>query len=220
MDARRPIPRRFLLLAPPLAAAGCAGGEEPGPARLVTGYRHLTPIRLNVATIAIADPAPGAVRVAPAAPLAPDAEMRLMAQERLVAMGTEGEARFIIQAAELRRERLPPSGGMAAVFAGEPGERLTVRLNARLEVQAGEGGSAGFVEAEARGQRTLPSGTSDLARRRASEDLVRQTMDQLNVEFEFQIRRALRGWLLEGPSPATAPAPVNREELPRAGGRT
>lgn len=216
MDDRRPparLARRSLLLSLPALAAACAGDEPAALPPLVTGYRHLTPIRLNVAEIEILDPAPGAVRVDEPAPVRPEAEMRRMAQERLAAMGTEGEARFLVQAAEFRRDRMPGGGGLTGLVA-EPGERLTCRLNARLEVLSGAGQRVGFVEAEARRSHTLGSGSSQEARRRAAEELVRQAMEELNVEFEFQVRRALRPWLVEAVAPAV-PGAVEREDLPR-----
>jgi hypothetical protein len=201
----------------PLLLAGCAtgGGEAVPLPHLVSGYQHLLPIRLNVAQVDIVDPASGAVRVDEPAPMRPDVEMRRMAQERLVPMGTAGSARFITQAAEFRREPQPGGG----LFSGTPGERLTVRLSARLEIVSADGQRVGFVEAEARRQRTVPGGTGDAARRRAAEDTVRQAMEELNVEFEFQIRRALRAWLVEGaapPPPVGAPGGIEREDLPRS----
>jgi hypothetical protein len=210
------LDRRRLLAGLPLLVAGCAtGGREPEPLPpLVTGYRHLTPLRLNVAEIEILDPAPAAVRVDEPAPVRPEREMIRMAQDRLVAMGTEGRARFLVQLAEFRRERL----GGGGLFSGEPGERLTCRLNCRLEILSGEGGRVGFVEAEARSQRLVPNGSSLAARRRAAEEVVRQAMEELNVEFEFQIRRALRAWLVEGNAPPAAPVGpggIEREDLPR-----
>jgi hypothetical protein len=217
----RPIrPTRRLLLALPLGAIACAGRDEPPAALppLVSGYGHLTPIRLNVASLALIEPAPGAVRVDEPAPLNPAREMRRMAEERLVAMGNEGEARFLIRAAEFRRERLAPPGGLTGLFAGEPGERLTCRLMARLELRADQGQRNAFVEAEARRTRSLPEGTSAAARRRAAEEVVRQGMDDLNVELEFQVRRSLRDWLSEAAVPAPAaigPGGIQREELPR-----
>ncbi|WP_270935288.1 hypothetical protein [Falsiroseomonas oryzae] len=210
------LDRRSLLLVLPLAAAGCATGsaeDEPLP-RLVTGYRHLTPIRLNVADVQLVPPAAGAVRVDEPAPVRPDAEMALMARERLVPMGTAGQARFIVQAAEFLRERLPRSPNQFGSLSGEPGERLTCRVNARLEVISGEGERVGFVEAEARRQRTTGSGASQATRLRAAEDVVRQAMDDLNVEFEFQIRRALRAWLVQSAAPtALGPGGIEREDL-------
>jgi hypothetical protein len=211
--------RRSLLRAAPalpLLLAGCATGGEPEPLPpLVTGYRHLTPIRLNVAEVDIPEPASGAVRVDQPAPLRPEAEMRRMAEERLVPMGTAGRARFLIQAAEFRRER--QSGGGGGLFSGTPGERLSVRMAARLEIVGADGQRTGFVEAEARRQRTVAGGASDGARQRAAEEVVRQAMEELNVEFEFQIRRALRAWLVEGaataPPPVGAPGGIQREDL-------
>lgn len=204
------IPRRALLLGLPLAA--CASNEPATLPRLVEGYRHLTPLRLNVAELTIAEPAAGAVVVSQPAPLRPDAEMRRMAEERIIPAGTSGTARFVTRAAEFRRERLGGSGGITAVFAGEPGERLTCRVALLLEVRNAEG-QAGQVEAEARRTRTLPEGTSQAARQRAAEEIVRQAMDDLNVEFEFQLRRVLGSWLVEVAVPP--PAEVQQENLPR-----
>jgi hypothetical protein len=94
-----------------------------------------------------------------------------------------------------------------------------VLLQARLDVISAEGARAGFVEAQARHLRTLPDGTSPAARRRAAEEAVRQAMEELNVEFEFQARRALRPWLLEAGAPPAAPVGnpggIEREDLPR-----
>jgi hypothetical protein len=215
---KRPMPqRRTLLVALPALLAGCAGGgDEPAPLPpLVSGYRHLTPIRLNVATVEIPEPPATAVRVDLPAPLRPDAEMRRMAEERLVPMGTAGQARFLIQTAEFRRESTGASGGL---FGGSPGVRFAVRMQARLEIVSAEGQRVGFVEAQATRQRTLPGGQTEAARNGAAEEVVRQAMEELNVEFEFQIRRALRAWLVEGaaPPPVGAPGGIEREELPRS----
>lgn len=216
------LDRRTLLLALPVGLAACAGGAEPDAPLppLVTGYRHLTPLRLNVAELELVDPAPAALRVDEPVPFRPEREMLRMAQDRLSAMGTEGRARFLVQRAEFRRERLAGQGGVAGLFAGEPGERLSARLQVRLEILSGEGNRAGFVEAEARRSRTLPDGTSATARRRGAEEMLRQAMDELNVEFEFQLRRTLRAWLVQ--AGAAAPVPIGpggieREDLARPG---
>jgi hypothetical protein len=215
------MPTRRLLLSLPLGAglAACAGTEGPEALPpLVTGYRHLTPLRLNLLEIALPDPAAGAVRVAEPAPLRPDVEMRRMAEERLVPVGTAGSGRFLISAARFTRERLPASGGLTAMFAGEPGERIAVEMICRLEVLNAEARRVAFVEAQARRSRTLADGTAPAARSRAAEELVRQAMDELNVEFEYQIRRTLREWLVDASQPVT-PAPVEREDLPQGAPR-
>jgi hypothetical protein len=145
------------------------------------------------------------------APVRPEREMLRMAEDRVAAMGTAGKARFLVQAAEFRREPLS-SGGLASVFAGQPGERLTCRLNCGLEIISPEGSRVAFVEAQAMRQRTLPDGATD--RQRAAADLVRQAMEALNVEFEFQVRRVLRDWLVEGTAPPAGGVEV--EDLPKS----
>ena len=43
-------------------------------------------------------------------------------------------------------------------------------------------------------------------------ELTREMMDDMNVEFEFQVRRALKDWLQEADT-VPEPAPVESEEL-------
>jgi hypothetical protein len=210
-----PTRRLLLTLGPTLTLLAC--GEREPPAALpplITGYRHLTPLRLNVVELEVAEPAPGAVRVSEPAPARPEAEMRRMAEERIIPMGTQGRARFLTSAAVFTRDGPVPGTGRA-------GERLSCRLLCRLEILGAEGAPVAFVEAEARRNRTVPDGTSTAARLRAAEEIVRGTMDDLNVEFEFQIRRTLRPWLVEGqPTPPARISPeggegIQREDLPR-----
>ena len=51
----------------------------------------------------------------------------------------------------------------------------------------------------------------------AAEEIVRQAMDDLNVELEFQVRRNLREWLEPAGSAAvpSRPGAIEREDLPR-----
>ena len=209
--------RRHLLKAAlglPLLSAACASRppELPPLRPLVEGYRHLTPLRLNVLDIEVAQPLPGVVQVTEPAPMRPDAELRRMAEHRLVPIGTEGRARFVIANARFLRQPLPGGG----LFSGEPGERLTVELGCRVEILAGaEAARVGFVEAQAQRTQTVASGATAAVRRQAAEDVMRQAMEAMNVEFEFQMRRTLRAWLAEGLAPtAPAPGPVEREDLP------
>lgn len=214
--------RRHLLKALPLLAAACATTEQPLPPLrpLVTGYRHLTPLRLNVLEIQIGEPVPGAIQVIEPAPMRPDVELRRMAEQRLVPIGTEGRARFVITNARFIRQPLPARGGLGGMFGGEPGERLACELACRVEILTGETRVA-FVEAQVQRVQTVADGATAATRRQAAEDVVRQAMEEMNVEFEFQLRSTLRAWLAEGLTPtAPAPVPVEREDLPGAQPRT
>ena len=124
-----------------------------------------------------------------------------MARDRLLAVGTTGEARFVVT--------------QAAMIQGR--DSLTCLVGCRLEILSAEGQRLGFVEAQSR---RAVSG-SDAGRPRAAEALLRNAMDDLNVEFEFQLRRALKDWLVkvtpgpDGSLPAAPPAGVTVEELPK-----
>jgi hypothetical protein len=197
------MPRRRALLVLPLLA-GCGGGDDakpvsgtlpPGP----IDYRYLTPLPLNVAAIEMAPAVPptqaGDIggRLAPT----PAEAVRTMGRDRLVAAGTTGQATFTVAQATL----LQASGSLQCL------------VGCRLDVFDAEGERRGFVEAQARRNRT----GSEANRAGMPGIVLREAMDELNVEFEFQVRRAVKDWLVQAaPSEGVVPAPVEKEELPRS----
>jgi hypothetical protein len=189
----------------PFGAAACADRTPPEVPLQPVSYTYLTPLPLQVGSLLIdgTDPplSPGDIGylVAPR----PTEAVRIMARDRLSAVGSSGEARFRVTRAALIRT----------------GESMRCQVACRLEVLGAEPEAReGYVEAAAR---AAVSGR-DAARPLAAERLLRRTMDGLNVEFEFQLRRNLRAWLVSVPpgSRGGLPAPpsgdVAREELPPA----
>lgn len=194
------LPRRAALGA--LLAAACTRPEEPPPPPAgPPSYSHLTPLRLSVGRIEI-QPATdaAATRTMPPAPLVPADVMRIMAEERLSAAGGPGLARFRVQIATLTRE----SSSAGGVFTAAT-ERLSCTMRCRLEIRGEDGSPAGFAEAEVRRGAVRPAG-SQAERARAAEELVRAAGADLNVEFEYQLRRNLRAMLAPAGPPAAAPA--------------
>jgi len=193
MKRRIDLKRRSVLLLPLLAAA--CGGDDPLRATPPLSFDYLTKLRLNVATVDVGDaPPPSPVEASSPAPIG--AALRQMALERLAPGGSAGRAAFVIDEAMVVRV----------------GGRLEGLMAVHLDVLTGEGTRSGF--AEARVSRALTA-RGDM--RGAMYDLTRQMMDDMNVEFEFQVRRSLRDWLQETAT-APAPAPVERQDLgaPRA----
>ncbi len=107
------LTRRTSLLLP-LLLGGCGGGEERSypPLR----YDYLTPLGLNVATIRIeqrfvpSGVAPDVSQYDPAPPLR---ALRAMAEDRLQALGSAGQAVFVIQDASLVRHGDTLSGNLS-----------------------------------------------------------------------------------------------------------
>jgi len=206
------LPRRGALGALLLTAA-CAGRRPeppPAPAR-PPSYGHLTPLRLAVGRIEIVPATdPALTRAMPPAPLAPADVVRIMAEDRLSAAGGPGLARFRTLRATLAREAA--SGG--GVFTRAT-ERLTCILHCRLDILSEEGAPAGFAEAEIRRTALRPAG-SQAEKAAAAEEIVRQAGDDLNVEFEYQLRRNLRALLQPAPpgGPGEAAAPAGAAPAP------
>lgn len=210
--------RTALTLALPAFAAACGGDRprETTPPPFGSGppsYGHLTPIRLDVAGIDFAPPDAGAATlVVQPAPIEPAQAMMTMARDRLVAAGTQGRARFAITTATLTRTR-EGAGGMFSA----PTERISVVLDCRVEVLGGEGGQPlGFAQAATRRSAVGPAGNA-AERSAAADRIMRQAMADLNIEFEYQVRRNLRRWLAVGApgAPGGPAAPVESEDLPR-----
>jgi hypothetical protein len=194
-----------------LAAAACGRAPEtPPPPATPPSYSHLLPLRFAVARIEILPPRdPAALRVMPPAPLLPADVVRIMAEDRLVAAGGNGVARFTTQTATLTRE--PSSGG--GLF-GTATERLSCVMRCRLEIIGADGDRLGFAEAEVRRSAIREAG-SIAQRARAAEEIVRAAGDALNVEFEFQVRRNLRALLApEPPAPPAEGATPAAEDAP------
>ncbi len=194
--------RRSVLLLPLLAAA-CA---EDGPPRNypLPSYGFLTPIRLNVASLEIDDRSapPSGQSVEASSPLRPADALKQMANDRISAGGSAGRAVFVIDNASLQRA----AGGIDGLLA------------VHLDVFAGAGGDrAGYAEARVARRRT--STDTDEDSRGVLYDFVVQMMADMNVEFEYQVKRSLGDWLQVTAGTAPPPSPVQQESLPPPGQR-
>ena len=184
------LSRRSALLMP-LIAAACAGQPPVRQSFPPLRYDYLTKLRLNVANIEFAPPPePGPLDALN--PVPPAEALLQMARDRLAPGGSLGRAVFTVDQALISRL---PNG-------------LEGALAVHLDVLTSQATRAGF--AEARVSRRAVGIGSDL--RSALYDITRQMMEDMNVEFEFQVRRSLRDWLQE-PTTAPPPPPVERQNL-------
>jgi hypothetical protein len=192
------LPRRALLAAPLLLAA--CGGPETQANFPPVDYEYLTKLKLNVASVEIdnnwVSHEPGR-HVESLAPTPPADALRRMGQDRLVAVGNSGQAKFVIDEASI----VAKGGQYVGNFA------------VHLDVATSDGARSGFAEARVSRTRTL-GGDDPASERAALYDMVTQMMSDMNVEFEYQVRRSLRDYL----QPATAgvapaPAPVQSQDL-------
>jgi hypothetical protein len=193
---------RLLALLLPLAVAGCGGGTEVAAPVAFTPlhYDYLTPLRLNVATVDVEDHAPiaGPGDVSSLSPVPPAQALEQMARDRLIPAGSSGRAVFVIDRASIQQSP----------------DTLTGNLAVHLDVLTSSGNRAAYAEARVSRIRTLGGGHEDL--RGALYTMTRAMMDDMNVEFEYQVRHSLREWLQDATPAAAAPAPAPVQEQPLA----
>ncbi len=190
------IARRTILLLP-LLAAGCGGGDTSAEVFSQPSYDYLTKLRLNVATIDVEDHTPPVPSnaIESLAPLRPADALKRMAADRLFAGGSAGRGVFVIDAASLARV----DGGIEG------------RLAVHLDIYTGSETRVGFAEAQV-ARRRVSTDTEENSRA-VLHAFVNQMMDDMNVEFEFQVRRSLKEYLQDTEGAAPPPPPVQSESL-------
>jgi len=199
------LPRRAFLLAPLLPAflvSACS--DDPPPSSYPPpSYDYLTTIRLNVGRVDIDDswaPRGAARRVEHLAPVTPREALRRMAEDRLVAGGTTGRAVFVIED--------------ASIIRGPRNYEATLAV--RLDMADDAGNRIG--QATARVVQVRPvRGETERAVRDDLYAFVRDLMNDMNVEFEYQMRRALRDALQSTTPTVPEPGPVESQSLETPG---
>lgn len=196
------VDRRFLLVGL-LALAACGSGEKPVFEPL--DYDYLTKLKLDAGALEIDDgwvPRGSARHVEYLAPSRPLKTLRKMADQRLVTGSMTGRAVLTITDASLILNRGRFEGSFAM----------------RLELFGNDGNSRGTADARVRGARVAKDDGDEDATRIDLDALVRKMMDDLNVEFEFQVRRAFKDALQTTDTTAPAPGAVETQELPQTPG--
>lgn len=193
------LSRRSLLLLP-LLVAGC-GGEESVPDGFFEPlrYNYLPPIQLNVATVDIVQrfiPAGVPPDVTSKDPAPPIEALKAMANDRLQAFGTANRAEFSIIDATLT----------------QVGDNVHGVMAVSLAILDNDGAQRGY--ATARVQRDHIGDISNI--RQTLYDMTKTMMDDMNVEFEYQIRHNLKDWLTSPTAPDTPvqQAPLDQSDQP------
>jgi hypothetical protein len=185
----RLLSRRSSLLLP-LALAACGGAPPDYPP---LRYNYLPPIRLNVASISVRQdyvPSGVAPDLSPLDPVQPVDALRQMAQDRLKPFGAAGQAVFVIQNASVLRD----------------GDTITGTFAVRLDIYTSANTRVGY--AEARVAHSHSGHVDDI--HQVLYDMTKQLMDEMNVQFEYQVVHSLRDWVAPV---GGGPAPVQQQPL-------
>ena len=196
-------PRRAALALFGAALLAACGHSVPEERFAPLDFDYLTKLKLNVANIEIDDswtPRNGGRQVGAMSPANPLDALRLMGQQRLVPRGTSGRARFVIEDASIVQTAGQYSGNFLV----------------HLDVATSDGSRSGYAEARV-SRSTAITDDSAAGRRAALYELTKQMMADMNVEFEYQVRRSLRDYLQSTDGTAPAPEAVQSQDLDAPG---
>lgn len=182
------------VIALPAFLAACGSSEDTSPVTVEPlRYDYLPPIGLNVASLEIRqDFMPSGARpdVTALDPVPPVAALKTMAQDRLRLYGTSGKAIFAILNASLSKQ----------------GDTIDGTMLVTLQLIAGDGRPLGMARAQVTRHQVGITGNLRLA----LYTFTKAMMDDMNIEFEYQIRHTLKAFLAEPTAPS---APVQATPL-------
>ena len=181
------------------ALLAACGGETAPTGFAPLNWAYLPPLKLNVDRIDVDDswtPRAGVREKGFLAPIQPMEALRKMAEDRLIPGGTSGQGVFVIDDASIRQS----------------GEYFEGSFAVHLDIITSDGIRGGFAEARV-SRRRMINDDSPNGLRAGLYDLVRQMMADMNVEFEYQVRRSLRDYLQTTAPAAPEAGPVEQQEL-------
>jgi hypothetical protein len=197
------IPRRFVLsLAAALLLSGCGDSGEPKKYALLR-YDYLTKLKLNVGRVDIDDtwtPQGGGRHVEFLSPTTPQDALRQMADDRLIPVGNSGRAQFAILDASIVRQ----------------GDNYLASLAVGLDILNDAGERQRGIMAHSTDIHPVNGDDPDTVRADLYE-LTSKAMDDINVDFEYQIRHELAADLQTTSPTAPLPAPVDTQDLDAPG---
>jgi len=158
-------------------------------------FQHLQPFRLDVARVEIVDayqPDP-ANDITGQFPERPAAVARQWGEDRLLAVGQQGEAIYTITLAKATQTPLKRSQGMAAVTHKDQSDRYDLWITVNLEVRSG--GKSGAVTAQAARSQTVREDMTLNERESVLFTLLDVSMKDVNAQMEKLVPQYLGHFL-------------------------
>jgi hypothetical protein len=158
-------------------------------------FQHLQPFRLDVARVQIVDgyqPDPGA-DIGNQFPESPAAVARQWAEDRLTAVGQQGEAIYTITLAKATQTQLHRSQGMSAMTHKDQSDRYDLAITVNLEVHSG--GKSGAITAQAARSQTVIEDMTLNQREGVLFNLLDIAMKDVNAQLEKLIPHYLGGFV-------------------------
>ena len=128
-------------------------------------------------------------------PLSPQSVMERWPGDRMVQVGGDARAKYIIVDARVMEQALDTGGNITAVFTNEQALRYEAVAEAILEVSSNDGLSQGSASARVTRSITIPENATLNERDKILFELVSSLMRDFDVQMELKIRTHLGNWL-------------------------
>lgn len=189
----------LILAASGVAVSGCQT-QPPRQRFPQLTYGHLGMFRFEASRVEIVSEYQAPLRapnVEHLFPIPPERTLRQWASDRLAATGTgERFVRFVIRDAKVIEAELPRTRGITGQFTKDQSQRYDLSLAATIEIREERANyRAGFADASATRSRTVREDITVNEREKAWFDMVEAAMNEINAEFERQIRGNLARFL-------------------------
>ena len=188
----------FLAFALTTLLTACSSDPPPAARFAQFDYTELPQIQLDVAEVVIEQryrPSGSALHVEERLPLPPAAAAARWAEQRLVAAGDQGSARFIVHVAHVVEVPLERSGGISGFFTVEQAVRYDARLAVELAAEDPGSGRSATIKAETLRSVSVPENVTLEERDQVWQRMTEQMMRDLNAELEAEVRQALSGFI-------------------------
>jgi len=176
--------------------AACAQPLPPAPQFSLT-FDHLAPIRLAVAEVSIVEnytPPLRAPNIEHRLAVSPAQAARQWADDRLVAIGADRRAQFVIDVAEVIETDLPVQTGVRGAVTADQSKRYDATLGVTLEIRDDRGFRLAFASAEATRSQTVSEDVTVREREEILFRLVEALTADLNQALEAQIDEFLSAY--------------------------
>ena len=173
------------------AVSGCESPQAPKFPEL--HYTHMPKITLDVAAIEIVDnfQPSGPAHIEDRMPVSPETALRNWAEDRLVAGGVSGVAKFIINSAAVTETKLSKKGGISGAFTTQQSHRYDADLRVELRLEGVPRVSKAFAEANVTRSQTIGEDASINVREQMWFDMTEALMKDYDPLMSASIQKHL-----------------------------
>jgi hypothetical protein len=190
--------RRFGALVLAVALIGCSTTVSR-PVIPTLSYSHLPPLEMSVARVELVEAYRSPLQdpnVEHTFPTPPALAFKRWVNDRVRPVGQNDTLRITVEDASARRQPLPRTEGIEALFTTDQIERIDATVDVLLEVVDNGGTVISTVTAKAQRTRTIPEGLTLNERDQIYQEITEALINDLNATLEQNIRQYMASYMV------------------------